>query len=93
MEVGRGIHVIDNAVSAKAKRIGFITINGSSQISIKGNMLYCNSYDDLVVVDMTDTADIKEISRIKGAFPKAGAIIFSPSPLKPVIMNVHPMTV
>lgn len=69
-ETGRGIHVIDNKAPAAAKRIGFIVMNGSSQISIKGNFLYTNSYDDLVVVDMSDVKNIKEVKRVKGAFPE-----------------------
>lgn len=69
-ETGRGIHVIDNTTPAVAKRIGFIVMNGSSQISIKSNFLYTNSYDDLVVIDMSDVKNIKEVKRIKGAFPE-----------------------
>jgi hypothetical protein len=70
VEVGKGIHVIDNSTPANAHRIGFITINGCSQISIKGSSLYSNSYDDLVVVDVSDASNIKESSRIKGALPE-----------------------
>lgn len=67
---GKGLHVIDNSNPAAARRIGFITINGCSQISIKGSTLYSNSYDDLVVVDISDVNNIKETGRIKGAFPE-----------------------
>ena len=70
VETGRGFHVIDNSNPATAKRIGFITMNGSSQISIKDNFLYTNSFDDLVVVDMTDITKPIEVKRIKGAFPE-----------------------
>jgi hypothetical protein len=69
-EEGRGIHVIENNNPSLAKRIGFITMNGSSQISIKGNYLYTNSFEDLVVVDMSDVKNIKEVKRVKGAFPE-----------------------
>lgn len=67
---GKGLHVIDNSNPAAAHRIGFITINGCSQISIKGTTLYSNSYDDLVVMDISDINNIKETGRIKGAFPE-----------------------
>jgi len=75
-EIGKGIHVIDNTVSTLAHRVGFITVNGSSQISIKGNFLYTNSYDDLVVVDMSDINNITEVSRVKGAFPEGRSNYF-----------------
>lgn len=76
VETGTGIHVIDNSNPAAAHRIGFITINGCSQISIKGNSLYSNSYDDLVVVDLTDPTNLKEVSRVKGAFPEGAREYF-----------------
>lgn len=70
LEVGKGIHVIDNSTPSQAKRIGFITINGSSQISIKGNFLYSNSFDDLVVLDISNLNNIMEVKRVRGAFPE-----------------------
>ncbi|HSN61882.1 MAG TPA: hypothetical protein VLR49_13160 [Ferruginibacter sp.] len=70
VETGKGIHVIDNRVPAQAHRVGFLTINGSSEISINGNFLYTNSYDDLVVVDKSDINSISEVKRVKGAFPE-----------------------
>ena len=69
LEIGKGIHVIDNSIPAQAARIGFITVNGSSQISIKNNLLYTNSYDDLLVIDITDLNNIVEVKRVAGAFP------------------------
>ena len=69
VEIGKGIHIINNTVPAMAERIGFISINGCSQISIKGNILYSNNYDDLVMIDITDINSIKEVARTKRAFP------------------------
>ena len=69
VEVGTGIHVIDNSDPTAAKRIGFLTINGSAEISIKGNNLYSNNYDDLVVIDLSTHSNIREIGRVKNAFP------------------------
>jgi hypothetical protein len=70
VDVGRGIHVIDNSEPSKADRIGFITVSGCSQISIKGSYLYTNSLDDLVTLDMSDPVHLKEVSRVKNAFPE-----------------------
>ncbi len=69
-EIGKGLHIIDNSIPSAARRIGFITINGCSQISIKGNNLYSNSYDDLVVIDISAINNVREIGRVKGAFPQ-----------------------
>lgn len=70
VDVGRGIHVIDNTVPAQAERIGFITVNGCAQLSIKGSYLYTNSIADLVTLDISDPAHVHEVSRVAGAFPE-----------------------
>ncbi len=70
LETGKGIHVIDNSIPSQAHRVGFITVNGSSQISIKNNLLYTNSYDDLVVIDISNLNSLTEVKRMPGAFPE-----------------------
>ena len=67
-DLGSGIHVIDNTNPSAPNPVGFIKILGNSEISIKGNMLYANSFTDLVVVDVTDWQKVKEVKRIKEAF-------------------------
>ncbi len=71
-DVGSGIHVIDNSQPAHAERIGFITLKGCEQISIKGNYLYSNSYADLVAIDISNPANMKLVSRSPNAFPEFG---------------------
>jgi hypothetical protein len=68
VELGLGIHVINNTLPAAAGRIGFITVKGCSEISIRSDKLYTNSYDDLVVIDFSDLNNIREYSRLKGVF-------------------------
>ena len=68
LDAGLGIHVIDNTNPASAQRIGFITVKGCSQISIKDDQIYTNSYDDLVVLDFSDRNNVKELSRLKAVF-------------------------
>jgi uncharacterized membrane protein len=82
LELGKGIHVIDNSIPAQAHRVAFITINGSSQISIKGNFLYTNSYDDLVVLDISSGAGVTEVKRVAGAFPQGRYDYFNNEPIE-----------
>ena len=82
LEIGKGIHVIDNSISSQAHRIGFIMVNGSSQISIKDNFLYANSYDDLVVIDISNSNSVTEIKRVQGAFPEGSQNYFYAEPLE-----------
>ncbi len=82
LEIGKGIHVIDNTIPAQAHRMGFITVNGSSQISIKDNNLYTNSYDDLVVIDISTLNTLNVVSRLEGAFPEGAQNYFYAEPIE-----------
>jgi hypothetical protein len=42
-ETGEGIHIIDNTNPATASRIGFLSVKGAEEISIKGNFLFTNN--------------------------------------------------
>ena len=68
VDVGSGIHVINNSVPENSDRIGFVTVIGCTQMSIKGHYLYANSLNDLVTIDISDITNVKEASRIKDAF-------------------------
>ncbi len=70
VDVGRGIHVIDNSVPSNAQRVGFITINGCQQISIQGSYLYTNSYSDLVTIDISNPEQMKIVDRLPNTFPE-----------------------
>ena len=80
IDPGLGIHVINNSIPSFAHKIGFITVQGCSQISIKNDKLYTNSYDDLVVLDFSDLQNVQEYSRLKGVFTeyKYGSPISTP---------------
>jgi hypothetical protein len=67
-DIGYGIHVIDNSNPSQARSIGFIRVNGSSEMSIKGNYMYVNSYNALVVVDIADWQHVREVKRVANAF-------------------------
>lgn len=70
VDVGRGIHVIDNSNPTQAERIGFITVNGCTQLSIKGKYLYTNSLADLVTLDISNPTQVHEVNRVANAFPE-----------------------
>ena len=67
-ELGNGIHIIDNADPTIAKRIGYIRLLGNTEMSIKGNFLYANSYADLVIIDVSDWQNPVLVKRLKNAF-------------------------
>lgn len=69
-EVGKGIHVIDNTDPANPEKVVFYEIMGNVDMAIKGNILYADSYIDLVSIDISDINDPKEIGRLENIFPE-----------------------
>jgi hypothetical protein len=68
-ELRKGIHVYDNTNPTSPQYLAFINIPGNVDIVVKNNLLYADSYIDLVAIDITDPAKAKEAGRIKDVFP------------------------
>ncbi len=67
-EVKEGVHVIDNSNPKSPKEIAFLRIPGNGDIAIKGDVLYADSYMDVVVFDVKNPTAIKEINRLKDVY-------------------------
>ena len=67
-EPGNGIHVIDDQDPANPEVVSFIALPGNYNMAIRGDVLYADSYIDLVALDISDPIHIKEIDRIEGIF-------------------------
>jgi hypothetical protein len=65
----KGIHIYNNANPASPQYIGFINIPGNIDIVVKNNVMYADSYIDLVAIDISNPAQAKEVGRIKSIFP------------------------
>lgn len=65
----KGIHIIDNQNPANPQNIGFIEIPGNVDIAIKDNILYADSYIDLVAIDISDVTNPAEVNRVEDVFP------------------------
>ncbi len=72
-EVGRGIHIIDNRNPSTPKRIKFLKIDGNTDIAIKGDFLYANNVQDLVVLDISDLDKVQLMKRLDNIFPQLDA--------------------
>lgn len=68
-EYQKGIHVVYNAEPANPVIIKFIEIPGNVDLAVKGNILYADSYIDLLAIDISNLDDIHEVARIEEAFP------------------------
>ena len=78
-EYGKGIHVIDNSNPSEPEKIAFYEILGNVDMAIRGNILFADSYVDLLSIDISDVNNPVEISRLKNVFPEIvpeGDILF-----------------
>jgi hypothetical protein len=69
-EYGKGIHIIDNSDPANPEKVAFYEIMGNVDMAIKGNVLFADSYIDLLAIDITDIENPVEIDRIENVFPE-----------------------
>jgi hypothetical protein len=67
-EKGKGIHVYNNENPSHPKSIGFLNIPGNYDLAISGSTLYADSYVDLIVFDISDFNNIKEVNRMESLF-------------------------
>ena len=67
-EVSQGIHIINNNNPENPEKVTFIKIPGNNDLAIKGNILYADSYIDLVAIDIGNLSDIKEVYRLDSLF-------------------------
>ncbi|MCM5662671.1 LVIVD repeat-containing protein [Galbibacter mesophilus] len=64
-----GVHLIDNSNPVSPTKIAFLKVLGSNDMEVKGDFLYVDSYMDLVVFDISNLTEIKEVERLKDVFP------------------------
>lgn len=65
----KGVHIIDNRNSKNPRKIAYINIPGNVDISVKNNILYANSFVDLVIFDISNFEEIKQIGVLENVFP------------------------
>ena len=67
-EVSKGIHIVDNSNPASPKLVAFIDLLGNMDLTVSNNILYADSYIDLVWFDLTNPAQPVEIGRAENVF-------------------------
>jgi hypothetical protein len=67
-ELREGIHVIDNSNPENPQTIAFLNIPGNLDMAIRNDVLYADSYADLVAVNIADIAHPKMVERRQNAF-------------------------
>jgi len=70
-EFGKGIHIIDNTNPSAPIALKFLNIPGNVDMAIRNNILFADSYIDLVAIDITNLLNPEEVNRVENAFPNA----------------------
>lgn len=70
-ESERGIHIIDNRNPSSPQNVGFIELMGNVDLSVRNEMLYADSYIDLVWFDISNPAQPVSKGRLEGVFESA----------------------
>ena len=70
-EPEKGFHIIDNRNPSNPKSVGFVELIGNVDLGIRQNVLYADSYVDLVWFDITDPAKPSLKGRLENVFPHA----------------------
>ncbi len=69
VERGEGVHIIDNSNPRAPQFVSFVTIPGNGDIAVRYNILYADSYIDLVAFDISDPKNPRVVKRVEGIFP------------------------
>jgi hypothetical protein len=67
-ELKKGIHIIDNSNPSNPEPLSFIKIPGNGDIAVRGNIMYADSYSDVVVLDISNPKKVVELIRINDLF-------------------------
>ncbi len=86
-EPGKGIHVINNADKSNPISLSFINIPGNVDMAVKDNILYADSYFDIVVFDLSDVNNIKQVNRVEDVYMNYSNFVFSQGGQNMVIVD------
>ncbi len=67
-EQKEGVHIIDNSNIKSPQNIGFLTIPGNVDIAIKGDILYADSYMDLLAINILNVSQPRLTKRTQDVF-------------------------
>jgi hypothetical protein len=65
----KGFHVFDNSDPASPVKKNFIKVPGIIDMTISGNIMYADSYVDIVILDLQNIDNITEVGRMKDIIP------------------------
>lgn len=66
---GEGVHIINNTDPENPVNEKFINIPGNFDMAVQGDVLYADSYIDLLAIDISNVDNVRIVKRLERAFP------------------------
>ncbi|MEO0333471.1 MAG: hypothetical protein AAF223_17605, partial [Bacteroidota bacterium] len=82
---GQGVHIIDNSEPTQPEMISFINIPGNYDLAVQDNIMYADSYIDLLAIDISNPQDIRVLHREENVFPRFNSFGFYQDAQKGVV--------
>ena len=73
-ELREGVHIIDNQNPENPQNVAFINIPGNVDMAVKDNVLYADSYVDLLSIDISNPLNPSLLERCENIFPLQGFV-------------------
>lgn len=86
-EPGEGIHIIDDKDPGSPVNVKFISIPGNYDLAINNNVLYADSYVDLISFDISNLNNITIIDRAENVFNAYNSLGFFPNGSQGVVTD------
>jgi hypothetical protein len=93
-ELNEGIHIIDNAIQGQPKKIAFLRIPYNTELAVRGNYIYANRLNDLLVINVQNPQQPTIVKTIDNAFPlinqqhpPASGYFICPDPAKGIVVD------
>ena len=67
-EPSKGIHIYNNSNPSAPVNVAFLQIPGNVDLAVSNNILYADSYVDLLAFDLSAMENIKQVKRVKDVF-------------------------
>ncbi len=65
---GEGVHIIDNQNSNAPQKIAYLRVPGTKDMEVKNDILYVDSYSDLVLFDLSDINNVDRLDVFENVF-------------------------
>ena len=84
---GEGVHIIDNTDPSSPRTISFVNIPGNFDLAAQGDILYADSYIDLLALDISDPQNVTVTKRVENVFPRYNSYGFYPDDERGIVTS------